>query len=54
MPSEQCGICSKDVLFSETVHVLIHTRTETGVVDYYVCRGCYEEEVAPAFDDPSV
>lgn len=50
MPTERCGICSTVVPFSETVHVLIHTRTEDGVVDHYVCRGCYEEEVAPVFE----
>lgn len=49
MPTEHCGICGTPVPFSETVHVLIHTRTEEGVVDHYVCRGCYEAEVAPAF-----
>lgn len=49
MPTEQCGICTKEVFFADTVHVLVHTRTEEGVVDYYVCRECYEAELAPVF-----
>jgi hypothetical protein len=49
MPSEDCGICSATVPFAETVHVLIHTKTDEGVVDYYVCRSCYEDEMAPLF-----
>lgn len=50
MPTEECSICREEVFFSDTVHVLIHTRTEDGVVDHYICRGCYEEEVATAFE----
>lgn len=37
--------------FSLTAHVLIHPNTDEGVVDYYVCRTCYDERVAPLFDD---
>lgn len=50
MPSEVCGVCGERVPFSATVHVLIHTRSEAGVVDYYVCRDCYDAQVAPAFE----
>lgn len=46
---EECRICGKEVPYSVTVHVLVHTNTDEGVVDYYVCRGCYEEQVAPLF-----
>lgn len=49
MPTEKCGICNGTVSFSETVHMLIHTKTDEGVVDYYICRSCYEEKVAPLF-----
>jgi len=37
------------VSFSDTVHVLLNPRGDEGVVDYYVCRNCYEEELAPLF-----
>lgn len=45
--TETCGICGETVPFSATVHVLVHTHGEAGVIDRYVCRPCYEEEVAP-------
>lgn len=47
---ETCGICGKDVPFSLTAHVLIHPNTDEGVVDYYVCRHCFDDRVAPLFD----
>lgn len=47
---DTCAICGQDVPFSLSVHVLIHTNTEAGVVDYDVCRSCYEEQLAPLFD----
>jgi len=50
MPTEDCGVCGTRVPFSDTVHVLVHTRTDEGVVDYYVCRSCYEGELAPVFE----
>ncbi|HKJ58475.1 MAG TPA: hypothetical protein VKA37_04540 [Halobacteriales archaeon] len=37
------------VSFSDTVHVLLNPRGDEGVVDYYVCRNCYDEELAPLF-----
>lgn len=50
MSTEACGVCNETVSFSDTVHVLIHTKTDQGVVDYYVCRHCYDENLAPLFD----
>jgi hypothetical protein len=50
MSTEECGICHETVSFSDTVHVLIHTKTEEGVVDYYICRDCYTDEIAPLFE----
>lgn len=50
MPTEECGVCGQTVPFSGTVHVLVHTRSEEGVVDYYVCQECYEDELAPVFE----
>ncbi|MFB6353909.1 MAG: hypothetical protein ABEJ92_07455 [Halobacteriales archaeon] len=47
---ETCGVCGTDVPYDLTVHVLIHTNTDAGVVDHYVCRSCYEERVAPLFE----
>ena len=49
MAGEPCRICDATVAFSETVHVLLNARGEDGVVDYYVCRSCYEEHLAPLF-----
>lgn len=49
MSGETCGVCGEDVPFSITVHVLVHTRSDEGVVDYYVCRSCYDDRVAPLF-----
>ena len=50
MASEDCGICGSTVPFSETVHVLVHTRSDQGVVDSYVCRACYEDELESVLD----
>lgn len=52
MPAEPCRICEGNVPFSETVHVLLHTRSDAGVVDHYVCRSCYEDRLAPLFQSP--
>jgi hypothetical protein len=49
MAGEPCRICDAVVSFSDTVHVLLHPREE-GVVDYYVCRTCYEDRLAPLFE----
>lgn len=50
MPTEECGICDRTVPFDNTVHVLIHTKSEAGVWDSYVCRPCYEAEIEPLFE----
>jgi len=50
MAGEECAICDALVSFSDTVHVLIHTRSDEGVVDYYVCSNCYDDRLAPLFD----
>ena len=50
MTGEPCRICEAVVSFSDTVHVLLNPRGEEGVVDYYVCRNCYEERLVPLFD----
>jgi hypothetical protein len=47
--TENCPICGADVPFSATVHVLVHTRGEAGVLDYYVCQDCYEGDLQPLF-----
>ena len=49
MAGEECHICDALVSFSDTVHVLLNSRGDEGVVDYYVCRKCYEERLAPLF-----
>lgn len=50
MPGEPCRICDAVVSFSDTVHVLLNPRGDEGVVDYYVCRSCYDERLAPLFE----
>jgi hypothetical protein len=50
MAGEECAICDALVSFADTVHVLMHTRSDEGVVDYYVCSSCYEDSLAPLFD----
>lgn len=50
MAGEGCVICGATVPFSSTVHVLINTKTEDGVLDYYICEDCYTEKLAPHFD----
>lgn len=47
---EPCGICDRDVPFDDTVHVLVHTKSEAGVIDHYVCRDCYEEHLQSLFE----
>lgn len=48
---EECGICGNAVPYSVTAHVLIHPNTDDGVVDYYVCRPCFDDRVAPLFPE---
>lgn len=51
MPAERCRICDGEVLYSNAVHATMHTGDEEGVVDFYVCRRCYEEELSPLFEE---
>lgn len=50
MALETCGICGQQVPFSNTVHVLVHTKSDAGVIDRYVCRDCYEEHLQSLFE----
>lgn len=47
---ETCRVCGDDVPVSQAAHATINTKTEAGVVDYYLCRSCYEDRVAPLFE----
>ena len=51
MATEACAVCESVQAFADTVHVLVHTNTDAGVVDHYVCRQCYEEHLAPVLPD---
>jgi hypothetical protein len=31
----------------DAVHVTVNTKSEAGVLDEYVCRSCYDAELAP-------
>ncbi|MBV0900348.1 hypothetical protein [Haloarcula salina] len=48
--TEDCGICGETVPFDATVHAMVHTRSEAGVVEAYVCRQCYDEHLGPMFE----
>lgn len=50
MTTEPCRICEAVVPFDDTVHLTIHTNSEAGVVDYYVCRACFESDLEDLFD----
>lgn len=52
MTPEECGICEDQVSFSHTVHVMIHTHSDEGVLDFYVCQRCYEDGLRPLFSMP--
>ncbi|WP_336037857.1 hypothetical protein [Halobacterium yunchengense] len=47
---ETCGVCGDAVAVRDAVHATINTKSDAGVVDYYVCRSCYEERLAVLFD----
>lgn len=47
MAFEECRICGSEVLYSDSVHATVHTRGDEGVIDFYVCSGCYDDELAP-------
>lgn len=53
MTTEPCRICEAVVPYDDTVHLTIHTKSEDGVVDYYVCRNCFESELEGLFDRES-
>ena len=40
---ETCGICQASIPFGDAIHLVIHTRSEEGVIDYFLCRSCYEQ-----------
>lgn len=46
MTTESCAVCEAVVSYSDAVHVTVHTKSEEGVVDDFICRDCYEEKVA--------
>lgn len=48
--TEQCGICGATVPFSDAVHLLVHTQSDAGAFDRYVCRTCYENEIESLFE----
>lgn len=50
MSTEECAVCGEVVGFHHTVHVMFHTGGDEGVVDHYVCRQCYDGELAPLFE----
>lgn len=45
---ESCAVCGGEFPFSNTVHFLIHTQSDAGVLDRHVCKPCYDSEFAPA------
>jgi hypothetical protein len=50
MTPEPCAVCDAVVPYSDAVHLTIHTKTDDGVVDEFICRGCYEDEIEAALD----
>jgi len=49
--TEHCGVCGDAIPIRGAVHVTVNTKTDAGVVDYYVCRACYDDRVAALFRD---
>ena len=47
---ETCAACGREVGYRHTVHVVLNPGGDEGVVDHYVCRSCYEEDLAPLFE----
>jgi hypothetical protein len=47
---ETCHVCGSDVPISHAVHTTIHTKTDAGIVDHYVCQSCYQDRVEPLFE----
>ena len=50
MATETCKLCEAVVPYSEAVHLTIHTKSEAGVVDGYLCPDCYNEALSGVFD----
>lgn len=52
MPAEECGICGATVALGDAAHVMLNSKSEEGVRDYYVCPTCFEDELLPYFPEP--
>ena len=50
MTPEPCAVCDAVVPYSDAVHLTIHTKSDAGVVDEFICPGCYESEIAAALE----
>lgn len=48
---ESCAVCGGEFPFSNTVHMLVHTQSDEGVLDLHVCKPCYESEIAARFSN---
>ena len=46
---ETCAMCGKEVGYRHTVHVVLNPGGDEGVHDHYVCRSCYDADLAPLF-----
>ena len=51
---EECAVCDGAFAFSNTVHILIHTQSDEGVIDLSVCKPCYQAELEPIISDEEV
>jgi uncharacterized protein YlaI len=50
MSPESCTVCDAVVAYSDAVHMTIHTKSDDGIVDEYICPDCYESEIAAALE----
>jgi hypothetical protein len=50
MTPEPCAVCDAVVPYSDAVHLTIHTKSDAGVVDEFICPECYESEIAAALE----
>lgn len=50
MPTEDCGICDARVPLDDTAHLLVNPPGDGPVTDHYVCRRCYEDDLAALFE----
>lgn len=44
---ETCPVCGEAVGVRNAVHVTVNTKGDAGILDEYVCRSCYQAELAP-------